>query len=98
MVYKDGSGHRSLSSFSSHSLMFSGIVLSQVLNSILKSVEDRHFDINIYNANLNQNILRNQRLCLRLRYDIPNYKVKIKGEIQLKVDLLSEIISGNPTA
>jgi len=52
------------------------IVLSQVLDSSLKSAENRHFDINICIANLNPNRSRSQRLRLRLRYDIPNYQVK----------------------
>jgi len=58
MVYKDGRFWSS-SSFKlqlafTHVLKCS-IVWSQVLNSILKSVENRHFDINICIANLNKN-------------------------------------------
>jgi len=37
-----------------HILMQCSIVLLQVLNSILKSVENRHFDINIVNLNQNR--------------------------------------------
>jgi len=40
------SGHRPLSSFSSHSRS-QAVQYSFVLNSILKSVENRHFDSNI---------------------------------------------------